>query len=428
MQRKAFFPAKIRYVFALCVMAVTFAGCGGSSPSTESTATPGTPGATATTPAGGDANVIKIVSSLPQTGSANAQIMTIVNGIKLAIDEAGGKVGDFTIKYEAWDDASPERGQWDSAVETANAHKAVADPDIMVYIGTFNSGAAKFSMPILNQASLLMISPANTWPGLTKPGIGEANEPATYRPSGKVTYYRVVPTDELQGTVAAQWANEMGCKRVYLLHDRELYGKGVATMFEKAGKELGMEIDGPEGIDPKAANYRSLATKIKQKNPDLVYFGGTTQTNAGQIAKDLRAAGVTAKYMVPDGCFEDAFIQAAGAENVEGNTFITFGGLPADKLTGKGAEYYENYKKTYGSEPQAYSAYGYECGRAALEAIRIAGKKDRTAIAEACGKIKDFDGLLGKWSFDENGDITMKTLSGNIVKGGKFEFAKILGQ
>lgn len=430
MQRKAFNFSIFRYTVALGALAVSFVGCGGSGPSTESAATPGTPAATATTPTpkGGDPKVIKIVSSLPQTGSANAQIMTIVNGIKLAIDEAGGKVGDFTIKYEAWDDASPERGQWDSAVETANAHKAVADPDIMVYIGTFNSGAAKFSMPILNQASLLMISPANTWPGLTKPGIGEANEPATYRPSGKVTYYRVVPTDELQGTVAAQWANEMGCKRVYLLHDRELYGKGVATMFEKAGKELGMEIQGPEGIDPKAANYRSLATKIKQTNPDLVYFGGTTQTNAGQIAKDLRAAGVTAKYMVPDGCFEDAFIQAAGAENVEGNTFITFGGLPADKLTGKGAEYYENYKKKYGSEPQAYSAYGYECGRAALEAIRIAGKKDRVAIAEACGKIKDFDGLLGKWSFDENGDITMKTLSGNIVKNGKFEFAKILGQ
>jgi branched-chain amino acid transport system substrate-binding protein len=375
-----------------------------------------------------DPNVIKIVSSLPQTGSANAQIMTIVNGIKLAIDEVGGKVGNFTIQYEAWDDASPERGQWDSAVETANAQKAVADPDIMVYIGTFNSGAAKFSMPILNKASLLMISPANTWPGLTKPGVGEANEPASYRPTGKVTYYRVVPTDDMQGPVAAKWAKDMGCKRVYLLHDRELYGKGIATMFEKASGPLGLEILGNEGIDPKAANYRSLATKIKQKNPDLVYFGGTTQTNAGQIAKDLRAAGLSVKLMLPDGCFEDAFIQAAGASNVEGNTFITFGGLPADKLTGKGAEYFANYKKKYNSEPQAYSAYGYECGRAALEAIRIAGKKDRAAIAEACGKIKDFDGLLGKWSFDANGDITTKTLSGNTVKNGKFEFVKILGE
>jgi len=132
-----------------------------------------------------DSQVIKIVSSLPRTGSANAQSTTLVNGIKIAIDEVGGKIGDFTLAYEDWDDASPERGQWDPAVEAENAQKAVKDPDIMAYIGTYNSGAAKISMPILNQASLVMVSPANTYPGLTKPHTGEANEPQVYRPSGK---------------------------------------------------------------------------------------------------------------------------------------------------------------------------------------------------------------------------------------------------
>ena len=81
--------------------------------------------------------VIKIVSSLPHTGSANAQITTIVNGVKLAIDEVGGKVGDFAIKYEAWDDASPERGQWDPAVEAANADKHIAS-----FIASFPNAAA----------------------------------------------------------------------------------------------------------------------------------------------------------------------------------------------------------------------------------------------------------------------------------------------
>lgn len=234
-------------------------------------------------------STIKIISSLPHTGSANAQTMTMVNGIKLAIEEVGGKVGEFSIVYEPWDDASPERGQWDPAVEAANADKAVADPDIMAYIGTYNSGAAKIAMPKLNQAGLLMISPANTWPGLTKPGVGEPNEPMVYRPSGKVTYFRVVPADDIQGLVAAQWAQEMNCNKVFILHDRELYGQGVASMFQKTAKKIGLQVLGYEGIDPKASNYRSLVTKMKQKRPDLVYFGGTTQTNAGQIAKDLRA-------------------------------------------------------------------------------------------------------------------------------------------
>ena len=156
-----------------------------------------------------DAQVIKIVSSLPHTGSANAQTKTMVNGVQLAIEEAGSKAGNFSLVYEPWDDASPERGQWDPAVEAANADKAVSDPDVMAYIGTYNSGAAKIAMPKLNQAGLLMISPGNTWPGLTKPKVGEPNEPMVYRPSKKVTYFRVVPADDIQGLVAARWTNEM---------------------------------------------------------------------------------------------------------------------------------------------------------------------------------------------------------------------------
>src|SRR5258708_4071563 len=168
-----------------------------------------------------DSPVIKIVSSLPRTGSATAQAQTMVNGIRMAIEEVGGKIGDFTIAYEDWDDASPERGQWDPAVEAENAQKAVKDPDIMAYIGTYNSGAAKIAMPVLNQASLAMVSPANTYPGLTKPGMGEANEPAVYRPSGKINYFRVVPADDIQGEVAAHFAKEIGIKKVFILDDRE---------------------------------------------------------------------------------------------------------------------------------------------------------------------------------------------------------------
>lgn len=371
---------------------------------------------------------IKIVSSLPRTGSANAQTSSMVNGIKLAIDEVGAKVGDFKIIYEDWDDASPERGQWDPAVEAANADKAIKDPNIMAYIGTYNSGAAKISMPKLNKAGLLMISPGNTWPGLTKPGIGEANEPMVYQPSTKVNYFRVVPTDEIQGSVAAKWASEMGIKKVYVLHDRELYGKGIAEMFKRSAPKFGITLEGFEGVDPKASNYRSLAIKIKQRNPELVYYGGTTQTNAGQLAKDLKASGAKVKLMVPDGCFENAFIEAAGKENVEQTAFITFGGLPGNQLTGKGKEFYENYKKKYDNEPESYAAYSYEAAKVVLNAIEKAGKKDRAAIIAEVAKTKDFDGILGTWSFDSNGDTSLKTMSGNIVKDGKFEFSKALGQ
>ncbi len=374
-----------------------------------------------------DSPVIRIISSLPRTGSATAQAQTMVNGIRMAIDEAGGKVGDFTISYEDWDDASPERGQWDPAVEAANAQKAIQDPNIMAYIGTYNSGAAKIAMPILNKASLVMVSPANTYPGLTKPGLGEANEPQVYRPSGKINYFRVVPADDIQGEVAATWAKELGVKKVFVLHDRELYGKGVADVFKRACVRLGIQVVGYEGIDPKAANYRSRVTKIKSAGADMVYFGGTTQTNAGQIAKDLVAGGAKVKLMVPDGCREQALIESAGKDNLNDRAYVTFGGLPPDQLKGRGKEFYENYKKKYNAEPEAYAVYGYEAARVVLEGIKRAGKKDRAAITDAITNLRDFDGVLGKWSFDQNGDTSLKVMAVEEIKDGKFTPVKIVG-
>lgn len=375
-----------------------------------------------------DAQVIKIVSSLPRTGSARGQTDTIVNGIVMAIEESGNKVGAFTIKYEDLDDATAAEGQWTAEKEAANADQAIKDPDVMVYIGTYNSGAAKVSMPKLNQAGILMVSPANTWPGLTKPGKGDPGEPEKYRPSGKINYVRCVPADDIQGVVSADWAKKLGLNKVFILDDREVYGKGIADLFQARAEEIGLKVLGHEGIDARAQEFKPLMTKIKAAGPQLIYFGGTTQTKAGQLVKDMLAVGLDAKFMCPDGCYEDAFIESAGAENLQDRALVTFGGLPPEKLTGKGASFVANYQKKFNKFPEGYAVYGYECGKTALEAIRRAGKKDRDAVRAAGLTIKNFDGALGKWSFDKNGDTTLRTMSGNTVKAGKFAFMAVLGE
>ncbi len=372
----------------------------------------------------GDPNTIKIISSLPLTGTAKGQTTSITNGIKMALDEVDSKVGDFKIVYESIDDAGTS-GNWEPNIEINNANVAKNDPNTMIYIGPFNSGAAIQSMPILNRAGLLMISPANTAIGLTKPS-GVKGEPENYRPTGKVTYTRVVATDDLQGSIAADWAKQLGVAKVYILDDSEMYGKGCADLFERRCNEIEIEVLGHEQISVKSNDFKSLMNKIKAKNPDLVYFGGTTQTKGGQLAKDMREVGLDCKMMVPEGCLEQAFIDAAGAESLNDRCYLTFPGAPYEHLTETGKKFYDNYKKKYGIEPEPYAIYGYECGKVALEAIRKAGKKDRAAIVAACLAIKDFDGALGKWSFDENGDTTLRRLSGHQVRNGKFEFVKML--
>jgi branched-chain amino acid transport system substrate-binding protein len=140
----------------------------------------------------------------------------------------------------------------------------------------------------------------------------------------------------------------------------------------------------------------------------------------------MASAGVGALLMVPDGCREQVFIDAAGAANLEGRCFVTFGGLPPEKLTGKGKTFVERYRAKYHETPEAYAVYGYEAACVAIEAIRVAGTKDRRAISDAALAIRHFDGALGQWGFDANGDTTMRTLTVSVVKNGRFEFEEII--
>src|SRR5512146_1814250 len=133
---------------------------------------------------GGDKGTIQIWSELPRQGSSKGQSDTIVNAIKFAIDQRGGKVDGWTIKYTDQDDSTAEAGKWTQERATALATDAASTNDLVGYIGTFTSGAAKIVIPVLCKAGITMVSPANTYPGLTKPGKGEADEPQKYYPDG----------------------------------------------------------------------------------------------------------------------------------------------------------------------------------------------------------------------------------------------------
>ncbi len=141
----------------------------------------------------------------------------MVEQIKATLD--GQKVGNFTIKYTSLDDSSAAKnGDWDGTVETSNANTAANDPDAMVYIGTYNSGAAKLSIPILNAACLIMLSPANSYPGLTHAvdGVTAQGEPDSYYPGGYRNYARVINTDDNQGGASSEWALSLGFKKAYV--------------------------------------------------------------------------------------------------------------------------------------------------------------------------------------------------------------------
>ncbi len=214
--------------------------------------------------------------------------------------------------YEDLDGGTEERGSWDAAREEANARYAAAQPDVVAYIGTLDTDAAPYSIPITNAADLLMISPCNTYPGLTKPfGPGE---PDMHYPTGRRNYLRTALTDDLQGLFAAQWAAELGARRAFVLHDTEPCGRGVALPFAGACQQLGVElVEAPAGIVPKRREYLALAQTIADSGADLVFYGGIIQNGAGRLWRDIRTASPEMTLMGPDTLFEHAFLHDAGA-------------------------------------------------------------------------------------------------------------------
>src|SRR5438105_295856 len=192
------------------VLAAVLAALVGCAPATA-------PPSTAPAPSG----TIKLVSSMPRTGAAKTQTDSIASAIRMAIGEVNTRVGAATIAYLDLDDATVAKGNWDGGVEAANANTALNDPDVMLYLGPFNSGAAAISIPILCKAGLAMIAPAASYPGLTKrlPVGTKENEPDVYYEGCERNFTRIIPTDEIQGAVGAEWSKRLGALRVYVLDD-----------------------------------------------------------------------------------------------------------------------------------------------------------------------------------------------------------------
>jgi branched-chain amino acid transport system substrate-binding protein len=402
-------------IAVLLLVAVT--GCGGSSSS------------------GGkvSGSTLTVYSSLPLQGASRVQGAAEVNGIKLALKNAQNKVGKYSIKYVSLDDSTAAAGKWDPGQTSTNARKAASDKTTIAYIGEFNSGASAISIPILNRAGIGQISPANTAVGLTAKVAGaEPGEPEKYYPTGKRTYTRVVPKDTVQAAADATVLKADGCKKPFIVNDKEVYGAGLATNAVDALKAQGIPSIGNEGWDPKAPNYRSLASSIKSKGADCVFISGIVNNNAVQLTKDLASALPTAQILGPDGVCTATYtdpkqggIPAALDDRVQ----CTVATLDPKKYPPEGQQFFSLYKKTYpNTTPDPYAIYGYESMSLALDAVKRAGANgnNRQDVIDALFNTKNRSSVLGTYSIDKNGDTSITDYGLYKIVGGQPTFLKVI--
>jgi branched-chain amino acid transport system substrate-binding protein len=370
---------------------------------------------------------INLYSSWPMSGASEQIGADSAAAVQLAVDIWGGAAGGFALTYTPLDDGvAANNGAWDGAVEAENCAQVINDPDAVAYIGTYNSGAAEVAIPIMNEAGMAMVSPANTAVQLTRADeTTPEGYPDVLYPSGVRNYFRAVPADDLQGSAGANYAvNDLGRSRAFILHDNQTYGKGVAQVFNNTFVDLGGEVLGFEAFDANAPEYQALMTRIASTGPDIIYLGAIVNLNASKLLQDMRtvmpADQVT--FLGPDGLINVAFVEGAG-EAAEG-ALMTFGGRVASALEGPGATWAATIQEILGREPDAYAAYSFEAAVVVLQAIDKVGAKDRGAILQAISETSGFRGLINTWGFTETGDKDNPTLSVSEVQGGVITFVQ----
>jgi branched-chain amino acid transport system substrate-binding protein len=327
-----------------------------------------------------DENVIKIGAAGPMTGDQSKMGIDLRNGVELAItewNEKGGLLGKKIQLVPGDDQADPKQ-----AVSIANKF---VNQGVNAVVGHWNSNCSINASPYYNTAKMVAISPASTNPRLTQQGFK--------------TVFRVCGTDDQQGGVAAEFVlSRLKPKRIAVLHDKTTYGQGLADYFKKAveGKASVVFYDGIQTKDP---DYKAVLTSIKDKNPDVYFFGGV-YPEAGRLVRQAKEIGMNIPMITGDGVYDPTFISIAGKTAAEG-TFITFGKDPSGLPTSK--SFNEKYTAKYGA-PGPYSIYAYDATNIILTAIQQTKSTDGLIVADFISK-NVFKGAFGDITFDKNGDV-----------------------
>jgi branched-chain amino acid transport system substrate-binding protein len=346
-------------------------------------------------PSGGDAQgkgTIKIATQTPLSGELAALGEAIKLATQLAVEKLKGPLekAGFRVEVVPFDDqAKPDVG-------VTNAKTITADKEILVVIGHLNSGVAIPASEVYREVGLVMISPANTSPLITDRGLPNVS--------------RVCGREDVQGAVAAQYAKEsLKARSVYIVHNKNQYGKGIAEVFQDAAKRQGLQVTGFEGTEERA-NFDSILTPIKAKPPDLIFFGGE-YPQAAPLFRQARDKGIKARFLGPDGLDSPELLKLAG-DAVVGMHFTTVAGGIGDYPKGK--TFADEYQKKFGKEPEPFAAQAYDAAAVGLKALEAAVKEaggalpPRAAVTTAVRKVKQA-GITGALEFDDKGDLKKAT-------------------
>jgi branched-chain amino acid transport system substrate-binding protein len=393
-------------------MASVLAGCGGVGVSGASDAA---------------SNQLTIYSSLPLQGPAGAISQEIVNGEKLALANAGGRVGPFKVGYVSLDDSNPTSGRWDPGVTATDAKSAAQDTSTIAYLGEYNSAATAVSLPLINAAGILQVSPSSPYVGLTSSLDAGQDEPERFYPSGRRTFGRLQPGDPVQGAAQAQLMKALGVRKVYVLDDQDPFEVPLSQIVAGDAERAGIAVAAHDSVATRAATvFTGEVEKIAASGAQAVFFAGGAGAGTVALWQELHRANPRLLLLGSSAIASESFTAQIGA--AAASTFITTPTLIPSQYPPAAERTLSDYRRHFGGEAGPEALYGYETMRVVLDAIRGAGARggDRQTVIDRFFAVKSRDSVLGRYSMEADGETTLSRYGVDRVVNGRPVFYRAI--
>jgi branched-chain amino acid transport system substrate-binding protein len=393
-------------------MASVLAGCGGVGVSGASDAA---------------SNQLTVYSSLPLQGPAGAISQEIVNGEKLALANAGGRVGPFKVGYVSLDDSNPTSGRWDPGVTATDAKIAAQDTSTIAYLGEYNSAATAVSLPLINAAGILQVSPSSPYVGLTSSLDAGQDEPERFYPSGRRTFGRLQPGDPVQGAAQAQLMKALGVRKVYVLDDQDPFEIPLSQIVAGDAERAGIAVAAHDSVATRAATvFTGEVEKIAASGAQAVFFAGGAGAGTVALWQELHRANPRLLLLGSSAIANESFTAQIGA--AAASTFITTPTLIPGQYPPAAERTLSDYRRHFGGEAGPEALYGYETMRVVLDAIRGAGSRggDRQTVIDRFFAVRNRDSVLGRYSMEADGETTLSRYGVDRVVNGRPVFYRAL--
>jgi len=397
---------------ALIVIAAAAAGCGSISISGASEAT---------------GSQLAIYSSLPLQGPSAQVAQEMVNGERLALADAGGHVGRLRVGFVSLDDADPSTGKLDPGVTAANAKMAAQDSSTIAYLGEYSSVATAVSLPLINAAGILQVSPGSPYVGLTSSLDAGQYEPERFYPSGRRTFGRLQPGDPAQAAAQAALMRALGMRSVYVVDDQNPFQVPLAELVRRDAERAGIRVAGHDSVPIASGTvFSGEVEKISRTGAQAMFFAGGPGPGSIAFWRALHGAEPQVLLLGSSSMVSEAFTSAIGA--AAASTYLTTPALALGQYPRAAARMLEDYRRHFGGDPGPYALYGYEAMSVVLAAIRRAGARgnDRQAVIESFFATRNRASVLGSYSIQPDGETTLSRYGVDRVQNGRPVFDRAI--